>query len=163
MGIYRFLIFIVTGVCIYFGSLKWLEKKIGFKQGKGGMWKTCITIKNDIPEEEMDKAMKTNEGDHPKLVVSMVNDRLDLIELVGDKITCHMTEVNVCYAVIVLICSYYTFDLAYPWKFCQTFGFIQHKVMKEKYVDTKSQGFVNMLWQLSSKRDGIEGEGGRYS
>ena len=40
-------------------ALKVLEKAFGFKQEKCGSWKTCITMKKDIPEKEIEKHLQT--------------------------------------------------------------------------------------------------------
>ena len=42
-------------------ALKILEKVIGFKQGKGGMWKTCIHVKKNVQEDDAEKFLKSSE------------------------------------------------------------------------------------------------------
>ena len=35
-----------------------LEKAVGFKQGKGGMWKSYISLKKDVQQEDAEKFLK---------------------------------------------------------------------------------------------------------
>ena len=129
-------------------SLKFLEKSVGFKQGKGGSWKTCVTTRKDIPEEEVEKHLQTPGEEQPHIIGLVTNEKVNLLEIVGDGTIINVSEVDVPYAFILLTCSYYVFNLAYPRRFCQTLGFFQHKVLDEQYLDTKSSGFVNFLHKI---------------
>ena len=50
-------------------AVKVLEKMVGFKQGKGGMWKSCITVHKDIQIENAEKYLKTSKEEQPKIVI----------------------------------------------------------------------------------------------
>ena len=132
-------------------ALKWIEKSIGFKQGKGGMWKTLLTLKKDVAEAEVEKYLKTPHEEHPKIVYFMKNGEKELIEIVGDGMVIHLNQNSLEYAILVLMCCYYVFDLVFPRKYCQTLGFFQHIVLKEDYLDTKSAGFLALLWKIEGK------------
>ena len=84
----------------------------------------------------------------PRIIALTTNEKVNLLEIVGDGTIINVSEVDVAYAIILLTCSYYVFDLAYPRRFCQTLGFFQHKVLDEQYLDTKSSGFINFLQKI---------------
>ena len=62
-------------------SLKFLEKSVGFKQGKGGSWKTCITMKKDIPEEEVEKHLQTPGEEQPYIIGLVTNEKVTFWKL----------------------------------------------------------------------------------
>ena len=65
-------------------SLKFLEKSVGFKQGKSGSWKTCITLKKDILEKEVEKHVQTPGEEQPCIIALVTNEKVNLLEIVGD-------------------------------------------------------------------------------
>ena len=121
-----------------------LERKVGFKQGKGGKWKTCLTIKEDVPEKKIEKYMVSTEV-CPNLILFTSDDKLELIAVIGDETVLHVNEQNFVYGLVVLVCCYYVYDLAFPRKYCQSLGFIQHLILKDPYLDKKTDGFLNLL------------------
>ena len=50
-------------------ALMILEKVVGFKQGKGGMCKTCINVKKDVQEDDADTFLKSSEEEQLKIVL----------------------------------------------------------------------------------------------
>ena len=84
----------------------------------------------------------------PHIIALTTNEKVNLLEIVGDGTIINVSEVDVPYAIILLMCSYYVFDLAYPRRFCQTLGFFQHKVLDEEFLDTNSSGFINFLHKI---------------
>ena len=108
-----------------------LRRLVGFKQGKGGMWKSCITVHRDIQVENAEKYLKTSEEEQLKIVIFQQNKRNKLICIVGDGTIFHVKETNLDYALIVLVCCYYVFDLAYLRKYSQILGLIQHQVLED--------------------------------
>lgn len=132
-------------------ALKWLEKTVGFKQGKGGKWNTFVYIKKDAGANEVEKLLKTAPEDSPKIVYFMKNGEKELIEVVGDGMVIHLNQNTLHNALLVLISCYYVFDLSYPRVHCQSLGFIQHTVLQDKYRDTKTAGFTTLLGKLEGK------------
>ena len=105
-------------------------------------------MKKDIPEKEMEKHFQTPGEEQPCIIALVTNEKVNLLEIVGDGTIINVSKVDVPYAIILLTCSYYVFNLAYPRRFCQTLGFFQHKVLDEQCLDTKSSGFINFLHKI---------------
>ena len=139
-------------------GLRAMEKEVGFKQGRGTMWRSCVVMKEDLAEYEMKKHLKTKEEEHPKLLVFLSDGKIELIEIAGDGTVINVTNNSVAYALIALVACYYVDDLAFPRKYCQSLGFIQHVVIKDKYVDKKSSGFISLLWKIEGKGKGTDGD-----
>ena len=95
-----------------------LEKAVGFKQRKGGMWKSCISIKKDVQEEDSEKFLKRPQEEQPSIVIFNKNGENEVVSIVGDGIVVNLSETSLHYALIVLVCCFYVFDLAYPRKYC---------------------------------------------
>ena len=129
-----------------------LEKAVGFKPGKGGMWKSCISIKKDVQEENAEKFLKSPQEEQPRIVIFNKNGENEVANIVGDGIVVNLTETSLHYALIVLVCCFYIYDLAYPRKYCQFLGLIQHIVLEDKYLDTKSAGFLSFLNKLKEAK-----------
>ena len=120
-----------------------LEKAVGFKKGKGGMWKLCISLKKDVQQEDAEKFLKGAKEEQPRIVIFYSNVENEVTSIICDGIVVKLSETSLEYALIVLVCSYYVHDPAYPRKYCQFLGLIQHVVFKDKYLDTKSGGFLS--------------------
>lgn len=131
-----------------------LEKLVGFKQGKGGNWKTCLKLLPDIKEDDIDDKLSTVDEEHPKLMVLTSNREIEMIKICGDGTVMHVSELSLPYAVITLCMSYYTYDIQYPRKYCMTLATFQHLVLKDPYLESRSTGFVNFVskYEKFSKR-----------
>ena len=84
-----------------------LEKAVGFKQGKGGMWKSCISVKKDVQQEDAEKFLKSPEEEQPRIVIFYSNGENEVTSIIGDGIVVKLSETSLEYALIVLVCCYY--------------------------------------------------------
>ena len=132
-----------------------LQRRVAFRQGRGGASKDVIKIKKNIPMED-DKiamALETVENDSPQLVMFVANDiDVELLEICGDGTIIHLNHCDVIEAVLTVAACYYVFDIAYPRIYTQFLGFIQHLVIGEVYVGHKSGGFLNAMYDLALKK-----------
>ena len=47
-------------------NMKKIEKKVGFGHGRGSTSKSCVKIKNNIPDEDIEKYLVSKEEETPK-------------------------------------------------------------------------------------------------
>ena len=83
-----------------------LEKAVGFKQGKGSMWKSCILIKKDVQEEDAEKFLKGPQEEQPRIVIFNKNGENEVVSIVGDGIVVNLSETSLHYALIVLFAAF---------------------------------------------------------
>ena len=77
--------------------------------------------------------------------------KIEVATIVWDGIVVNMVESTIEYILIVFICCYYVYDLAYPRKYCQFLGLMQHLVIEDPFLDTKSSGFLGFLHKISAQ------------
>ena len=83
-----------------------LEKAVGFKQGKGSMWESCILIKKDVQEEDAEKFLKSPQEEQPRIVTLNKNGENEVVSIVGDGIVVNISETSLHYALIVLFAAF---------------------------------------------------------
>ena len=101
------------------------------------MWKTFIHVKKDVQEDYAEKFQKSSEEEQPRIVLFTKEGKIEGANIVGDGIVVNMVESTIEYVLMVLICCYYVYDLAYPRKYCQFLGLMQHLVIEDPFLDTK--------------------------
>ena len=128
---------------------------MGFKKGRGGASQSCITVYDDVPSKDIERKLQSKAEDYPKLVIFLMdNYNVESINITGDGHTFDVTDMGVPCAVLLLCASYYVFDMAFPRKYNQFLGLIQHKIIGEKYVGKRSVKFTELLSkELSDDRD----------
>ena len=124
-------------------GLEKIESKVRFTREK--LHRICRK-RDGVLIQDMEKALKTKEEATPILVVLTNNNKeISNLYLAGNSIHVTFEEVELSYAVLVLIMAYYVFELAYPREFCQLLGFIQQLILGDVYNGNKSSGFLNAL------------------
>ncbi|XP_022093701.1 uncharacterized protein LOC110980929 [Acanthaster planci] len=106
-----------------------VEKATAFDKGKGVKTKRVITITEDIPDNEVEVALKTGDKDPPKLVIIKRDDKITAIFIVGDGVRISCKGSMVANAVITLLGVYYVFNLDYPKIYSQILGILQTHVV----------------------------------
>ena len=143
--------------CIFKGiwtveNVKKMEKKIGYGRGRCAQQKSCLRVKKNIPDKEIEKNLKTKEEDTPRLAVFVDEDDIEIIYLVGNGIVVNIGTKSVAYSLVVLTAAYYVFDLAFPREYEQFLEFIKHYIfMDEDKKKKKTAGFIDMLHQVSKQ------------
>lgn len=123
-----------------------LEKKINFRQGKGGPSKSVLQISDGTNPQDVDKICQTQADDHPHLVVfTLDKKRIENVELVADECTIHVEEAGIVESLLLLCVSYYVFDLAFPRKYSQLLGLVQHTVIGENYTGKRTTAFNDLI------------------
>lgn len=127
-----------------------MEKKVGYSRGRCVQQKSCLKVKKDIPDKEIEKNLKTKEEDTPRLVVFMDGDDIEIIYLVGNGTVVNIETKSVAYSLVVLTAAYYVFDLAFPREYEQFLEFIKHYIfMDEDIKKKKTAGFIDLLHKVS--------------
>ena len=132
-------------------KVKALEKDIGFKKGRGGPSQSCLMILDDVPNKELDKKLKTHAEEYPKLAVFVMDKRkIEMIRIIGDGEVIEVNDTGIAGAILLLCITYHVFELNFPRKYNQLLGYIQHQVLKEKYLGKRSLKFTDLLSNLVS-------------
>lgn len=93
--------------------------------------------------------MATAPEDPPSLVVFLDEDNNTLcIYIIGDNCKIFAQTCNIFDAIVLLIASYYVFDLDYPAIFSQTLGLIQHWVIGDPFTENKCSSWVKFSDEL---------------
>lgn len=125
--------------------MTWLNKKTGKTKGKGKASDCCFIVLDDIPDEQMDKYLESEEDEYPRLVLFFKSGRFFEAKVVSDGVVVHTQADNIAYALIILLGCYYVFNIEYPRVYSQFLGFLQVIVAGERWTGNKGQGFVQTL------------------
>lgn len=105
-----------------------------FKKGRGVKSKTILTVAEADMSEEKLKLCCTSEFSPPRLLMFMDEDKCTSAYVISDGCTVSCNNVDGAAEIfIILLDSYYYFDLSYPRIFSQLLGFVQNFVLKETY------------------------------
>ena len=123
-----------------------LERIVNFKKGRGGSSKSVFKILNDVNAKDADKKLLSNTEEHPRLAVFTIGKtKIEMIKIIGDACVIHMDGIDLVASLLLLVCAYYVFDFAYPRKYQQLLGLIQHEVLGDNYTGTKTNGFTDVI------------------
>lgn len=132
--------------------MKFIEKSVAFKKGKGVKSKSCITIADfDISDADKSHLCSSSDLSPPRIVVFMDGNKCVDGYIVGDncKIRCrNMNNVGVIF--ITFLACYYCFDFSYPRIYSQFLGFLQQYVMHDPYSHEKSSDHKHFIAQYQS-------------
>ena len=95
--------------------------------------------------------MKSEKDDSPILIAftSVGSCNIELLAIVGDETVLTIDSTDIIEGLLILMSVYYVFDLAYPRMYCQFLGLIQHIILGEIYKGKKSQGFLNVMYEMA--------------
>ena len=142
-------------------KVKKLEKKVSYGCGCGGPSKSCIKIKENVQDEDIEKYLRSKEEETLKIVLFLDTDGVEIIYIVGDGIVVETERKNVEYSLVALAAAYYVFDLAFPRELEQFLEFIKQYILDdEDKQKKKTSGFIEMLHKVENlgffkkKKDG---------
>ena len=130
-------------------NLKKLEKKVSYGRGRGGQSKSCIKVKTNIPDVDLEKHLQSKEEETPRIVIFSDGENIEMIHIVGDGIVVQLDNKSVEYSLLVLTASYYVYDLAFPRDYEQFLEFLKHYIFQEEDIKKKkTTGFIEILHKL---------------
>lgn len=104
----------------------------------------------DIPKEILDKKLSSKEGTPFSITMIKVEEQRLTFLVGGSKsIKCH--SVDAMEAIVLLLATYYVFDLNYPAMYGQVLGFLQEKLLLQPYAFFKGTNFQKFTHKLKSK------------
>jgi hypothetical protein len=121
-----------------------LERKVGYTRGRGTHFMHCLTLKNEIKDAQMQEIMATQENESPKLFVFANEKQVELITLAADTLIIQLQDCDVIYGILALVASYFVFSVSYPKSYSQQLGLLEQLLLKEKFLERKSAGFMSM-------------------
>ena len=65
-------------------NLKKFEKEVSYSHGLGGQYKSCIKVKKNVPDSDLEKSLESKEEDTPRLVIFIDGEKIEMINVVGD-------------------------------------------------------------------------------
>ena len=96
-----------------------------------------------------EKYLMSEEEDVPVLVVFLDTENNSLCNyIIGDDTKMFGQTINILDGIILLMASYYVFDLEYPIIYSQVLGIIQHWVLGDIFTQTKSTHWMKVSDQL---------------
>ena len=95
-----------------------MEKETGYSNGKGEKTSSFISIFEDIDEKDFDKYTKSHEEEGPRLVLFLKGkEQLEIAVIVTDSCKIYCQAKSILDSIIILLASYYVFNLDYPRKY----------------------------------------------
>lgn len=123
-----------------------LEQQVGFTRGRGGSSQSCITVLNDLPPGQVQKKLRTEEQEHPKLIVFTIDgSKIDMIRITGEGHVIELDDMGMVEAVLLLCITYRVAEISFPRKYCQFLGMLTHRIFKENYPGKKSKKFLELI------------------
>ncbi|KAK1170639.1 hypothetical protein AOXY_G7549 [Acipenser oxyrinchus oxyrinchus] len=93
---------------------RYMENNTKYDKGKGEKTRTVFVVKQNIPDDEVEKHAATTRGTAPHLVLFSEDRRLKEAVVVGDSVTMFCQAETILDAVAVILAVYYVFDFSYP-------------------------------------------------
>ena len=56
------------------------------------MWKTCIYVKEDVQEDDVEKFLTSSEEEQPRIVLFTKERKIEVLNIVGDGIVVNIVE-----------------------------------------------------------------------
>ena len=85
-------------------NMKKIEKKVGFSRGRGGTSKSCVKIKKNIPDKDIEKYLISKEEETPKIIIFADGDNIEMINIIGDGIVVNIERIQFGRSHCLLLC-----------------------------------------------------------
>ena len=113
-------------------------------------------VSQDIPDQEIAEHLKTEDKEPPHLIIFKHDGEVTASFVVGDGVSI-MTEKSVSAATLVLIATYYLFNMEYPKIYSQLLGILQTQVVRSvPYEGKKSSKYSTFNTLLKRKMVAME-------
>ena len=134
-------------------NMKKIEKKVGFGCGRGATSKSCVKIKKNIPDKDIEKYLISKEEETPKIIIFADGENIEMINIIGDGMVVNIERKSIEYSLVVLTACYYVYDLAFPRQYEQFLEFMKHCIFKdEDKKKKKTAGFIELLYKMENAR-----------
>jgi len=109
----------------------------------------------------MDGLLETAVNEYPRLAIFYKKNEFFDAKVVGDTCVIHTQADNLVYALLILLGSYYVFNLQYPAMYDQFLGLLQQVIIGVPWDGNKTIGFVQILDKVTKEmeKDHFEGKG----
>ena len=94
--------------------IQFLEKATAFTRGKGQKTQSVLKLLEDIPEVEIERKTASKAEEAPKLVIMLKEGSFETALIKCDTSLIYTRASNVGEALVVLLATYYCFQLSYP-------------------------------------------------
>ena len=58
-------------------------------RGRGGQSKSCIKVKTNVADSDLEKYLKSKQEDTPRLVIFVDGEKIEMINIIGDGVSIH--------------------------------------------------------------------------
>ena len=113
----------------------------------------------DCDESRM-KKMEEESDEFPRLVLYFTGSQFAHAVVVADGIQIDTQANDIGFSVLVLIASYYVFNIKYPTCWQHFLGLLQHIIVQEKYGNASASKVANKILELEKA---MEKEGPKFS
>lgn len=102
-----------------------------------------------IDEKDFDKYTKSHEEEGPRLVLFLKGtEQLEMAVIVTDSCKIYCQAKSILDSIIIVLASYYVFNLDYPRKYNQCLGFSQQCVLEDAFTGDKSSKYKHFLQKI---------------
>ena len=114
---------------------------------------SCVTVKHDITDAEMEAALKTEENSPPRLILFFKEKEFWDAKVIGDNVILHADSKDISYALLVFLGSYYSFNIDYCTEYKPFLNILQTLIAHAKWTGpgAKRSNYVNTLQQLQDE------------
>ena len=79
-------------------TMNTIQKKIGYGHGRGGQSKSCVKIKKNVTEKDIEKYLDSKEEDTLKIVIFLDGEKIEMISIIGDGIIVNIESKSLEYS-----------------------------------------------------------------
>lgn len=117
------LVLCVQGELAMLDVMLFIERETAFVKGKRQKTASVVEVKHDVADMQVDDHLKSPPGQSPQLQVFVKDGHFDFaaVELDGGNIECQAADV--VQAMLLLLATYFAFDLVYPKPYSQILAF----------------------------------------
>jgi len=125
--------------------IQYIEHETALVKGRGAKTKSIVQVHYDVGDKDIDSRCGSPEGQGPQLHVFVKDGHFDVAVIVADTIIINTQAMDIVQALLLLLATYFVFDLFYPRPYCQILGFLQQQVLDQLYSGLKSQNFTSFV------------------
>lgn len=131
--------------------IQYLEKETGYSKGKGEKSSSFISLFEDVEEKDVEKYTKSHEEEGPRLILFLKGkDQLEMTVIATDNCRIYCQTENVINSIMILLASYYIFNLDYSRKYSQCLSFLQQYVLVDAFTSEKSLKYQHFVKKIAN-------------
>lgn len=130
--------------------IHYIVKQTRFSKGKVQKTMSIIDVLKDKADDSTEQHLTNPKGQGPQLRIFVKGSTFDFAAIVCDGTHIEPQAADSVNAILLLLATYYVFDVQYPRPYSQILGFLQQYVLDDLYTGLKCANFLHFVSRLAA-------------